>query len=125
MRTKITKKRTVNPMSIYTCPNCGKKAFGPATKAMAGRMNSKGKPCQNCGKLCVNGQGATIFNFIFSTIGIIAMFTIFLIAPKFEFLSYYEVPIQFGIVIGLIVIPRIIFAFCFKLHPSIRIEPMS
>ncbi len=112
-------------MSIYTCPNCGKKAFGPVTKALAGRMNSKGKPCQNCGKLCVNGKGATIFNFFFSIIGIIAMFVIFIIAPKFAFLSHYEVPIQTGIVLALLVIPRVIFAFSFKLHPSIRLEPLQ
>ncbi len=112
-------------MSIYTCPNCGKKAFGPATKAMAGRMNSKGKPCQNCGKLCVNGKGATIFNFVFSLIGIIAMLVIYLAQPYSDFLKYYEMPIQASIVVALLVIPRIVFAFCFRLHQSIRIEPTS
>lgn len=112
-------------MNIYTCPHCGKKAFGPATKAFAGRMNSKGKPCQNCGKLCVNGPAATTFNFFLSCIGIIAMLVIYLAAPKFAFLSYYEVVIQLSIVVGLLVVPRLIFAFCFRLHQSIRIEPTS
>ena len=43
--------------SIYTCPNCGEKTFNPWTKALAGQLNSKGRPCPNCGTRVTNDNG--------------------------------------------------------------------
>lgn len=108
-------------MSIYTCPHCGKKAFGALTKATAGQMNSKGKPCMECGRLCVNGKGATIFNAIVSLIGIICMVAVFLSADKSSFIAYWEIPIQASLVVAIFLIPRLANAFFFKLTPSIRL----
>ncbi len=108
-------------MSIYTCPHCGKKAFGPLKKALAGQMNSKGKPCSHCGGLCVNGKGATIFNAVFSLAAIIAMVWVFLNAGRIPFVAFWEVPIQIGIVLSLLIIPRLVNAFFFKMTESIRI----
>lgn len=107
-------------MSIYTCPHCGKKAFGPLTKALAGQMNSKGKPCSHCGGLCVNGTGATIFNAVFCLAAIIAMVWVFLNAGRDPFVQRWEVPIQICIVLAIIVIPRLVNAFFFKMTESIR-----
>lgn len=108
-------------MNIYTCPHCGKKAFGPYKKALAGQMNSKGKPCNNCGGLCVNGKGATIFNAIYSALCIIAMVWVYLNAGRQPFLQRWEVIIQAAIVLSIILVPRIVNAFFFKLTESIRL----
>lgn len=108
-------------MSIYTCPHCGKKAFGPFKKALAGQMNSKGKPCSHCGGLCVNGTGATIFNAVFCLAAIIAMVWVFLNAGRNPFVQRWEVPIQICIVLAIIIIPRLVNAFFFKMTEAIRI----
>ena len=84
-------------------------------------MNSKGKPCSNCGGLCVNGTGATIFNAIFSLAAIIAMVWVYLNAGKNPFVQHWEVPIQICIVLSIIVVPRLVNAFFFKMTESIRI----
>ncbi len=106
--------------SIYKCPHCGKKTFNPLTKAFAGQLNSKGKNCPECGKRCVNGKGATIFNAVFSLLCIAAMVIIYLYAPNYKFLSHYEVPIQAGIVLLIVVVPRLVNAFFFKMEQAIR-----
>lgn len=49
-------------MSIYECPHCHEKTFNPVTKALTGRMNTKGRKCKNCGKSCCNGMASTIFH---------------------------------------------------------------
>lgn len=85
-------------------------------------MNSKGKRCTSCGKRCVNGKGATIFNAIFSLIAIICMIVIFLTAPKINFLARYEVVIQACIVLAIIFIPRLVNAFFFKMCEAIRLD---
>lgn len=111
-----------NMRSIYTCPHCGKKAFGPLTKAFAGQMNSHGKPCENCGKLCVNGKGATWFNAIYTLICFAAVIIIYLNAPKFEWLNSYEAVIVTGIIASYFIIPKLVNSVFFKLHESIRLN---
>lgn len=90
-------------------------------KALAGQMNSKGKPCSNCGGFCVNGKGATIFNAIFCIIAIIAMIWIYLNADRNPFIQYWEIPLQIAVVLSIVIVPRIVNAFFFKLNESIRI----
>lgn len=109
-------------MNIYNCPCCGEKTFSPIKKAFAGQMNSKGKRCSACGKRCVNGKGATIFNAIFSLAAIICMIVIFLTAPKFYFLARYEVVIQAGIVLAIIFVPKLVNAFFFRMTEAIRLD---
>lgn len=50
--------------SIYTCPHCGEKTFNPLTKAFAGGLRTRGKPCKACGLRCVNGIPSMIFSAI-------------------------------------------------------------
>lgn len=109
-------------MSIYKCPCCGEKSFNPILKARAGRMNQRGVNCPSCGKRVVNGRGATIFNAIFSVLGLACMVLVFLFAPDYQFLSRYEVVIQLMLLVSIHIVPRIVNAFCFKLTEAIRIE---
>lgn len=46
----------------HICPHCGQKAFTPIQKALCGGMSSKGKPCPECGRRCVNGKASLIVN---------------------------------------------------------------
>ena len=85
-------------------------------------MNSKGKPCMQCGKLCVNGVGATCFNAIYSLICFIAVIVIYLNAPKYEWLNSYEAVIVVGIIASYFVIPKLVNSVLFKLHESIRLN---
>ncbi len=110
-------------MSIYTCPHCGEKTFNPFTKAIAGQMNSKGRECKNCGTRCVNGKGATVFNAIYSLIGIIAVVYTYLHPDKFIVGDVnYEVFVVIGIILSMFLVPRIVNAFCFKMEESIRLN---
>lgn len=102
-------------MSIYTCPHCGEKSFNPLTKAMAGQLNSKGRPCPKCGKRCVNGKGATIFNAIYSLIAFILIVITFLYAIPGEII------IVAILLLSICVVPRLVNAFFFKLDESIRL----
>lgn len=118
----MTKKRKDNEMSIYTCPACGKKGFNPYTKGMAGKMNSKGRPCKYCGTRCVNGKGATIFNAIFSLIVFAGFVLLFLYAPQYHFLAIREVPLYILMLLAELIVPRLVNAFCFRMTESIRLE---
>jgi uncharacterized protein (DUF983 family) len=109
-------------MSIYTCPHCGEKTFNPWTKAFAGQLNSKGKPCKNCGRRCVNGKGATIFNAIYSILAFAGIIFTYLKAPSISWLSYWELVIVPALLISLFVVPRLANAFFFKMQESIRLE---
>lgn len=100
--------------SIYCCPHCNEKTFTPWTKAFAGQLNSYGKPCKSCGRLCVNGRTATIFNAVFSSLCFIAIVAIYIIGID------YGTPIIFGLFLMLIFFPKIINAFFFKLEKSIK-----
>ncbi|MBQ9893917.1 MAG: hypothetical protein IJM38_00835 [Ruminococcus sp.] len=109
-------------MSIYTCPHCGKKGFTPITKALAGKMNSKGRPCKNCGKRCVNGKAATIFNAVYSLITFVCMVLLFLFSQRYDFLAIREVPIMILLILSLFVVPAVANAFFFKMEESIRLD---
>jgi len=100
-----------NKDSIYNCPHCGEKTFNPWTKALAGQLNSKGRPCPNCGTRITNGKEATIFNAIFS----LAMFVLIV----FSFLNELDL-IIIPAILAIILVPRIVNAFCFRLDVSQR-----
>ncbi|WP_173459909.1 hypothetical protein [Ruminococcus flavefaciens] len=121
--------------SIYTCPHCGKKSFTPLSKAKAGQLNSSGKPCKECGRLCVNGKAATAFNAVFSLIMFALMIIVYLKAPVWydayskgggsAFLNWVAEREMLAVVILLlakIFVPKLVNAFFFPLEPSIRIE---
>lgn len=116
--------------SIYTCPHCGKKSFNPWKKAFAGQLNSPGKVCMECGRKCVNGKGATIFNAIYSLIVIILVVFVYLKSQDFwgtslEWIAYYEVVINVGLIVSLFVVPKLVNAFFFRLAPAIRIDAVQ
>ena len=117
-------------MSIYTCPHCGKKTFNPWKKAFAGQLNSPGKVCMECGRKCVNGKGATIFNAIYSLISFALIVVIYLKAPSLwgtslEWIAFYEVFICLGLLLSKFIVPKIANAFFFKLVPAIRIDAVK
>ena len=112
-------------MSIYTCPHCGKKTFTPLTKAFAGQLNSYGKPCKACGKLCVNGTAATIFNAVYSVLAIAAIVAIYLLGDEKYHERYPEIH-QFGFLINIalflsiLIVPRLVNAFLFPMAKAIK-----
>lgn len=97
--------------SIYTCPHCGEKTFNPWTKALAGQLNSKGRPCPNCGARVTNGKGATVFNAVFC----IAMFVLVIVS----FLNELDLLI-IPAILAMLIVPRLVNAFCFRLDVSQR-----
>ncbi|MCM1006740.1 MAG: hypothetical protein NC485_02235 [Ruminococcus flavefaciens] len=109
-------------MSIYTCPHCGKKGFTPITKALAGKMNSKGKPCKYCGTKCVNGKAATIFNVVYSVIVIVSIFVIYFTSQHHDFLAMREIPLMILLILSEFIIPAVVNAFFFKMEESIRLD---
>lgn len=116
--------------SIYNCPHCGKKSFNPWKKAFAGQLNSPGKVCIECGRKCVNGKGATIFNAVYCILAFASMVVLYLNAPKaldteYEWIAHYEMLIGIGIIVSMFVIPRLVNAFFFRLSPAIRIDAVK
>lgn len=102
-------------MKIYNCPHCGERTFNPITKALAGQLNSKGRVCPNCGKRCVNGKGATIFNAVYCLLAFALVVIIYLYAIPGESI------ICIGLVLSMFIVPRLVNAFCFKLAEAIRL----
>jgi hypothetical protein rflaF_06772 len=109
-------------MSIYTCPHCGEKGFTPITKAFAGKMNSKGKPCKKCGTKCVNGKGATVFNAIYSVIVIVVMIVYYLNSQQHDALAIREIPVFILLILSEFIVPAVVNAFFFKMEESIRLD---
>jgi hypothetical protein len=109
-------------MSIYTCPHCGEKTFNPIKKAVAGTMKSKGKPCPKCGKLCVNGKGASVFEAVFCLVGLIFVIYVYLHGLDSVWMYTHEMPIVIGIIAIMYIVPKIVNAFCFKMVKSIRLD---
>lgn len=109
-------------MSIYQCPHCGDKSFNPITKAMAGQLNSNGKPCKKCGRLCVNGKGATIFNAVFAVMCFVLVILTYLKSPGIGWLYPIEKQVVIGLILAVFIVPKIVNAFFFKMEPAIRIE---
>lgn len=103
-------------MSIYNCPHCGEKTFNPLTKALAGQLNSKGRKCPKCGKKCVNGKGATIFNAIYSPAAFAGIVYTYL-HP-----TIYEILIVLGLFLSMLIVPRLVNAFFFKMAQAIRTD---
>ncbi|MBP3309527.1 MAG: hypothetical protein J6L05_01770 [Ruminococcus sp.] len=115
-------------MSIYTCPHCGKKTFNPLKKAFAGQLNSKGKPCMECGKRCVNGKGATIFNAVYCVLCIIAIVVFYLLGDKkyetvYPWVYRYSFVINECLFLSILIVPKLVNSFFFKMAQAIRIEP--
>lgn len=113
--------------SIYCCPHCGEKSFNPWTKIKAGSMRSNGAVCQKCGRRAVNGFGSAIFSAVFCIICFAVIIMIYLKAPstagtKYEWLDKFEWDINFGLLILIIIVPRIVNAFCFKMEPAVRVD---
>ena len=108
--------------NIYKCPHCGKKSFNPWSKAMAGQLNSKGKPCMECGRLCVNGKGATIFKAIYCLAAFALIIYIYIHGADNEWMFTHEMPMCIGLILSMAIVPRIVNAFFFSLVPSIRID---
>lgn len=97
---------------------------------MAGQLNSKGKVCMECGRRCVNGKGATIFNAVYSAVAFICLVVVYIIAPNTKETAYgwiytYELFINIGLLMSILIIPKIVNAFFFKLAGAIRIEPVK
>ena len=108
--------------SIYNCPHCGEKSFNPWTKGTAGQLNSKGRPCMKCGRLCVNGRGATIFNAVYCLFAFAVIVFIYLHGTKNEWWFTHEVPMVLGMILSIFIVPKIANAFFFRMAPSIRID---
>ncbi|MBE6860730.1 MAG: hypothetical protein IKL31_00245 [Ruminococcus sp.] len=106
-------------MSIYNCPNCGQKTFNPFTKAMAGQLNSKGKACPNCGKHITNGTAASVFSAIFSVLMFILVVATYLLELP------YDAFIIIGAIVAIILVPKIVNAFFFKMEPTRRKDALS
>lgn len=106
-------------MSIYNCPNCGEKTFNPLTKALAGQLNSKGKACPNCGKHITNGTAASVFNAIYS-IGIFV-----LVVATYLLELPYDWVIIICAIASLLIVPRIVNAFFFKMELTRRKDVLS
>ncbi|MDE5582595.1 MAG: hypothetical protein K2J08_02670 [Ruminococcus sp.] len=109
-------------MSIYRCPHCGEKTFNPFTKAVAGQLNSKGRPCKKCGVRCVNGKGATVFNMLYCLVAFAGVVYTYLHYEKFAVGDVnYEIFVVAGLILSIILVPRIVNAFCFRMEEAIRL----
>ncbi len=85
-------------------------------------MKSKGKPCPKCGKLCVNGKGASVFEAVFCLVGLIFVIYVYLHGLDSVWMYTHEMPIVIGIIAIMYIVPKIVNAFCFKMVKSIRLD---
>lgn len=93
-------------------------------------MNSPGKVCMECGRKCVNGKGATIFNAVYSLIAFALIVIVYLFAPKtlgteYEWIAHFEMLIGAGLLLSIFIVPKIANAFFFKMTAAIRIDAVK
>ncbi|MCD8219815.1 MAG: hypothetical protein LUC50_05650 [Ruminococcus sp.] len=106
--------------SIYTCPHCGEKSFRPWSKALAGGLRTKGKPCKICGCRCVNGLPSMVFSAIVYLIVMVLVLCMYfqVLLPQASILD--EWVLTLGLLVCAWIVTRLFDAFFGPLVPVIR-----
>lgn len=101
----------------HECPYCGEKSFSPVKKAFAGSLTSKGTPCPNCGRKCVNGKQSTIFHTI---AGLLMLAGVLFIC--FRVYNGTQGLWMAGLIALYLVVCKVADAFFFPLEKNVRID---